>query len=56
MRSQALSLLEQMSLEMQSYFDQRSDAWQDSGRGEAFTEAMDTLGQIADDLRDAPPL
>lgn len=56
MKSQALSLLEQIASEIECYCNQHSDAWQDSDRGEAFTEAMDTLGQIADELREAASL
>jgi hypothetical protein len=56
MKSQALSLLEQIASEMQCYYNQRSDAWQDSDRGEAFTEVMDMLEQITDELRDVASL
>lgn len=56
MKAQALSLLEQIAFEMQRYYNQRSDAWQESERAETFVEQMDTLGQIADELRDGASL
>jgi|FrelakmetLWP11LW_1041352.scaffolds.fasta_scaffold124280_1 hypothetical protein len=52
MKAQALSLLEQIASEMQCYCNQRSDAWQDSERGETFVDQMDTLEQIANELRE----
>jgi len=53
---QALSLVEQMAQEMEVYYDQRSEAWQDSERGEAFTEVMESLTQIAEALSEVGSL
>ncbi len=50
MCGQALFLVEQMSQEMEAYYDQRSDVWQESERGEAFGEVMESLTQIAEAL------
>ena len=52
MRMQALSFLEQVASEMECYYNQRSDSWQDSERGEAFTEAMDSTAETAAALRE----
>jgi len=54
MRKQALSILEQVTDEMDVYFDQRSGAWQDSQRGEVFTEIMESLADIVEAARDVP--
>ena len=56
MRRQASSLVEQVASEMEEYHDQRSEAWQDSERGEAFLETMESVAEIAAALRDLPPL
>lgn len=37
--------------EMETYHAQRSEAWQDSQRGEAFTELMESVEEIAAALR-----
>ena len=50
-RQQALGLLEQVSSEMENYHNQRSDAWQDSDRGEAFVEMMESVADIVEALR-----
>jgi hypothetical protein len=52
MRSQALSLLDQVISEMKCYYTQRSDAWQDSERADTFSETLDSLEQIVDELRE----
>ncbi len=54
MRKQALSILEQVACEMEAYHDQRSEAWQDSQRGEAFTEMMESLADIVETAREIP--
>jgi hypothetical protein len=54
MRKQALSLLEQVACEMETYLTQRSEAWQDSRRGEAFVEMTELLADIAEALKDIP--
>jgi hypothetical protein len=50
---QALRLMEQTRDEMQAYTDDRSDQWQESERGEAMQERIETLDSIIDDLADA---
>jgi len=52
MRKQALSLLNQVACEMETYHDQRSEAWQDSDRGEAFAETMESVADIVEALRE----
>lgn len=47
MKSQALLLIEQVASEMESYYTQRSETWHDSERAEAFSEALESLEQIA---------
>ena len=54
MRRQALSLLEQVACEMETYHDQRSEAWQDSERGEAFAEMMESLADIVVSAKEVP--
>jgi hypothetical protein len=36
--------------EMTTYHQDRSDTWQDSERGEAFQERLDTLTEIVENL------
>ena len=54
MRKQALSILEQVTCEMETYHDQRSEAWRDSHRGEAFTELTESVAEAAEALREIP--
>ena len=54
MRKQALYLLEEVACEMQTYHTQRSEAWRDSQRGEAFTEIMESLAEAAEALKEIP--
>jgi hypothetical protein len=54
MRKQALSILEQITGEMEVYFDQRSETWRDSARGEAFAEMMDSLADIVASAKEVP--
>lgn len=46
----AHALLEQVSQEMQTYFDERSDTWQGSERGEEFTERQEAVAALAEEL------
>jgi hypothetical protein len=46
----ALSLVEQLGQEMEVYYDQRSEAWQESERGEALGEMMESVAEIAEAL------
>ena len=54
MRKQALVLLEHVVCEMETYHAQRSEPWQDSPRGEAFAEMMESLADAAEVLKDIP--
>ena len=54
--AQALSFVELAGQEMEVSYDQRSEAWQDSERGEAFTEVMESLTQIAEALSEVGSL
>ena len=54
MLGRALSLVEQTSEQMQGYYDARSEAWQDSDRGEAFIEMMESVMDAAEALREIP--
>ena len=47
-----MHLLEQVALEMETYYDQRSEAWQESESGETFTEALESVTELATGLRD----
>lgn len=46
----ASGLLSTVSSEMQDYYDARSERWQESERGEAFTEHQDELTQLSEQL------
>ena len=46
MLAQARSLTEMVVSEMASYYDERSEGWQSSERGESFTEKLETLEEI----------
>ena len=52
MLGRALSLVEQTNEQMQGYYDARSETWQDSNRGEAFMETMESVADTAEALRD----
>ena len=41
-----LTTLEAMRAEMQSYFDDRTERWQDGERGEAMTERLEQLDDL----------
>lgn len=43
MREQALWLLQKVEEEMRDYYDQRSEGWQGSERGEAMAERLQAL-------------
>ena len=55
MRNQCLCILDAAISEMEAYHDQRSDVWRDSERGEALTEMMESIAEIAAALRDLDP-
>lgn len=41
--------------EMQTYYDDRSETWQDGERAAILQEQLDSLGQVLDDLDAVPP-
>jgi hypothetical protein len=48
----ACGLLEIIRDEMQDYFDQRSERWQEGERGEDFQERIESISTIVDDTND----
>ena len=48
----ASSLLEAISQEMQNYFEERSEEWQESERGEAHSEAAAAVEDLAHSVRE----
>ncbi len=52
LQDQARTALQTMLDEMEGYQDERSDAWQESERGEAFQERVDALTEIVENLDD----
>ena len=53
-QEQARVLLQTMAEEMQGYYDERSEAWQESDKGDAMQERLDALESLITDL-DALP-
>jgi len=47
---QARAALETRRNEMQEYFDERSEAWRESEKGNAFQERIEALESILDEL------
>lgn len=52
MLGQARSLLTNINSEMEIYWEDRSEEWQNSERGENFTERMESIMEIATLLQD----
>jgi len=50
--SQAAGLLAAVVDEMEAYFDDRSETWQESERGEAHQERVDAVREIVEALED----
>jgi hypothetical protein len=46
----ARSLIEQVGEEMQAYYDDRSDAWKESDRGETFAERQEAIANLVSEL------
>jgi hypothetical protein len=46
----AQGLLQQVSQEMQDYYDARTENWQESERGEEFTARQEAVALLADEL------
>lgn len=51
--AQAACLLEMVSSEMQNYFDERSEAWQESERAEEHRQRIEALEEIVSALQNA---
>ncbi len=51
MTAGALSLLETTITEMETYYEERSERWQEGERGEAFSEMVESLSEIAAALK-----
>ena len=51
---QARTLLETISAEMAAYYEERSESWQNSERGENFTERLESIEELITLLRDLP--
>ena len=49
---QAHSLLESIAMEMDTYYEERSEEWQTSERGEQFDERKESVEQIAAQIED----
>ena len=43
-------LLEQVSQEMEAYYEDRSEAWQESERGESFAESQEAITSLLHEL------
>jgi hypothetical protein len=48
----AYELLQRTQDEMQNYYDERSETWQESDKGEEFQRQLDTLESIISELDD----
>ena len=53
LRDQAHSTLDALRQSMQAYFDERSEAWQDSGKGEALSARIEAIEEALSQLQDA---
>ncbi len=53
---QARLFLETAREEMQTYYDDRSEAWQQGERAALLADHLDSLGQALDDLDALPPM
>jgi hypothetical protein len=52
MIEEARSLLASVVCEMEAYFDERSEGWQCSERGESFTQRREMVEEVTDLLED----
>jgi hypothetical protein len=52
--ARAQALLESVRAEMEQYHGDRSDAWQESERGEAFTERLEAIEAVCNELEQLP--
>jgi uncharacterized protein YukE len=51
LRRQAEAALQVLLDEMESYYDQRSEAWQEGDRGEAFQQTIESIEEALDTVR-----
>lgn len=51
---QARTLFETITVEMDAYYEDKSESWKDSERGEAFTERMESIEEIVTLIQDLP--
>jgi hypothetical protein len=49
---QAQTLLETITVEMDAYYEERSESWKDSERGENLTERLESIEEIVTLIRD----
>jgi glutaredoxin 2 len=49
-RQEAADLMEEKASDAESYFDEKSEKWQEGDNGQVYSEWKDRLRQIADDL------
>lgn len=52
--AEAQRLLEVVQQEMQEYYDQRSETWQEGEKGDAFQERLDAIADVAAQIGDLP--
>ena len=50
MQEQARALLQTMADEMQAYYDERSEKWQEGEKGDAMQERMDAINGLLDQM------
>ena len=51
---QAGALLETITVEMDAYYEERTESWKESERGENFTERLESIEEILTLIRDLP--
>lgn len=49
----ALNYVQSVHTEMQDYYDCRSQAWQESEKGELFSDQLESLEALAEDLEES---
>jgi hypothetical protein len=52
-QSEACAIMEDAASEAESYYDEKSEKWQEGERGQAYSEWKDRLREIADSLGEA---
>ena len=54
MAQQACTLLETITVEMDAYYEERSESWKDSERGENFTERLESIEEMVNLILELP--